>query len=398
MTRKTKDMRVGHLATHQCSPIVWQVHILWQKQVDPKKKTLSGHIMSLVHALTATAIISLIPNVLLFAVPVELLTKPLSNGINMRYVLLAFAAGGMLGDVFLHSIPHLLGAHDHDSHDHVDVHAHEHKHEHHEHSRGHGHGAQDGDGDKHDEILQAGLMLLLGYLVFFVSERVASLRLGVHHHSHHHHNGDAEALEERDEGWDKDKDSPRRSVRGRPKKSADVAAESPAKTKHANGSLWIAMSTHLAATGWLNLIADSMHNFTDGVAIGAAYSGSGSLAAVKFLSVLFHEVPHEIGDFTILIHSGLNKWQAIQAQFLTAVAAFAGTLVGFVFSQMSHSAEAALTATTSGGFLYIATSIMTSISSDHARKSSYMQIASETLGFIIGISTMVLVALLEEHE
>ena len=49
-----------------------------------------------------------------------------------------------------------------------------------------------------------------------------------------------------------------------------------------------------------------------------------------FISVIFHEIPHEIGDFTILVQNGLSKQEAIKAQFLTAIAAFGGTAVGLL--------------------------------------------------------------------
>jgi zinc transporter ZupT len=59
------------------------------------------------------------------------------------------------------------------------------------------------------------------------------------------------------------------------------------------------------SSGWLNLIADSLHNFTDGCAIGASFvSGNGGLATATLVSVLFHEIPHELGDFVILVESG----------------------------------------------------------------------------------------------
>lgn len=351
--------------------------------------------MPLLQALASTFLISLIPNALLVAVPTEMLLNK-STGVNMRFVLLGFAAGGMLGDVFLHSIPHLLGsAVPHDDHKHQHEHEHEdgHEHEHDKSEHGHGHA-----------LLWVGLMVLAGYLLFFVAERVASLRLGGSHSHAHTHDSHKDSEAERFE-----EDTSRRGRgrgRGRsksanPKANPEVKAKATASTPSAPSppppgrGLWFAMATQMGPTGWLNLLADAAHNFTDGVAIGAACSGAGSLATVKFLAVLFHEVPHEIGDFAILVHSGLTKWQAIQAQFVTALAAFAGTLLGYSFSQLSHSSEAALTAVTSGGFLYIATSIMASVGTDAYRRNTLPQILCETLGFLCGVATMVIVALLE---
>lgn len=59
--------------------------------------------------------------------------------------------------------------------------------------------------------------------------------------------------------------------------------------------------------GYLNLAADFTHNFTDGLAIGASFLVSRNLGIITTLTILLHEVPHEIGDFAILVQSGCNK-------------------------------------------------------------------------------------------
>ena len=60
-------------------------------------------------------------------------------------------------------------------------------------------------------------------------------------------------------------------------------------------------------SGYLNLAADFTHNFTDGLAIGASFLVSPAVGAVTTLTILLHEVPHEIGDFAILVQSGCTK-------------------------------------------------------------------------------------------
>ncbi|KAI8518289.1 hypothetical protein Bbelb_043060 [Branchiostoma belcheri] len=59
--------------------------------------------------------------------------------------------------------------------------------------------------------------------------------------------------------------------------------------------------------GYLNLVADFSHNFTDGMAIGASFLVGRSLGIITTLTILLHEVPHEIGDFAILVQSGCSK-------------------------------------------------------------------------------------------
>lgn len=63
----------------------------------------------------------------------------------------------------------------------------------------------------------------------------------------------------------------------------------------------------LSVAGWLNVVADFTHNFTDGLAIGAAYLAGKNVGLVTTITVLVHEIPHEIGDYAILIKEGSTK-------------------------------------------------------------------------------------------
>lgn len=164
------------------------------------------------------------------------------------------------------------------------------------------------------------------------------------------------------------------------------------KSKEESKSLLSVMTENLKAPGWLNLLADAMHNFTDGIAIGASFAAGQGLATAMFLSIIFHELPHEIGDFTILIQNGLSKWQAIKAQFLTAVAAVLGTAVGLQATR-NKGLEELLLAFTSGGFVYLATvSMLPEIVNSYSTKT---QLAAEMVCFMAGVGMMVAVALYE---
>ena len=66
--------------------------------------------------------------------------------------------------------------------------------------------------------------------------------------------------------------------------------------------------------GYLNLAADFTHNFTDGLAIGASFLVSRNLGIITTLTILLHEVPHEIGDFAILVQSGCTKRKVCSLQ------------------------------------------------------------------------------------
>ena len=84
--------------------------------------------------------------------------------------------------------------------------------------------------------------------------------------------------------------------------------------------------------GLLNLFADITHNFTDGMAIAASFLSSPQLGVGTAVAVLFHEVPHEVGDYAILVSNGLSHMHAVKAQLLTATGAFLGCTFGLFAS------------------------------------------------------------------
>lgn len=67
------------------------------------------------------------------------------------------------------------------------------------------------------------------------------------------------------------------------------------------------VETGFEAAAFLNMVADFVHNFTDGLAIGASFLAGTTVGIVTMITVLVHEIPHEIGDFAILIQSGFSK-------------------------------------------------------------------------------------------
>ena len=90
----------------------------------------------------------------------------------------------------------------------------------------------------------------------------------------------------------------------------------------------------------MNLIADFTHNITDGLALSSSFYASPTLGATTTVAVFFHEIPHEVGDFALLIQSGFSKRAAMGAQFLTAIGAFLGTFIGIAIQEASKVDEA----------------------------------------------------------
>jgi zinc transporter 7 len=81
---------------------------------------------------------------------------------------------------------------------------------------------------------------------------------------------------------------------------------------------------HAQASGLLNIIADATHNFTDGMAIAASFLVSRQVGLTTSLAVLFHEVPHEIGDYAILLQRCVRRRAALHVRSRSEAAAFRG--------------------------------------------------------------------------
>ena len=86
----------------------------------------------------------------------------------------------------------------------------------------------------------------------------------------------------------------------------------------------VAEVPEVKVAGYLNLFADFFHNFTDGLAIGASFIAGEGVGKITTLTILLHEIPHEVGDYAILIQSGVPPMKAILMQLVTAVGALTG--------------------------------------------------------------------------
>lgn len=137
--------------------------------------------------------------------------------------------------------------------------------------------------------------------------------------------------------------------------------------------------------GYMNLIGDALHNFIDGLVIAAAFVSSTSVGIATTIAIAFHEIPQEIGDFGVLLHSGFKKQKAILMNFISALAAILGGFVGFLISSQVESFVHILLPIAAGGFIYIASSdlIPELRKVDDAKKS-----ASTFLVFLFGIALM----------
>lgn len=284
---------------------------------------------AVIAALLSTGLISLAPNLILLAFP----SYAVGEGISSPYLTLgqALAAGGLLGDVFLHTLPSAKA-----------------------------------------NVEAVELMVLLGFTLFLMADMLIRSVGGGHSHTHNNKD-EAHGDEQKTNG------------------------HTPAN-HHATPKTSVVV---------LNLVADSLHNFTDGLAIGASFALGNtptdmsvaslllSRGGLATLSILFHEIPHELGDFATLVRAGYSKYQAVQAQFMTAIAAFLGTIIslyvadGWIGERLLY--------VTAGGFIYLAAvTILPEVLEDD-RHSLLFRLA-QLAAFIAGIGFLYLVYLLEEHD
>jgi len=105
---------------------------------------------------------------------------------------------------------------------------------------------------------------------------------------------------------------------------------------------------------YLNLIGDGAHNFIDGLIIGSAFVVNINFGIAASFAIIMHEIPQEIGDFGVLVYGGLSKNKALFYNFLSALTAILGTIIGFALANISDNFLKLLMPMAAGGFIYIA--------------------------------------------
>ncbi len=111
---------------------------------------------------------------------------------------------------------------------------------------------------------------------------------------------------------------------------------------------------HTHPIGTMMLIGDGVHNVLDGILIAGAYLASTELGIATTIAVILHEIPQEIGDFAVLIHSGFSRARALFYNFLSALTAFLGVIIVLLLKNSIPHIELILIPLTAGNFLYIA--------------------------------------------
>lgn len=303
------------------------------------------------HAVGSTLLISAAPFLILFFVPLD----NTNQDQPLLKILLAFASGGLLGDAFLHLIPHAAMSVDDGQH------SHSHSHNHDDKSEEHGHD------------MSVGLWVLAGIVSFLIVEKTVRIIKGSYGHSHANRKIEKEAGSGDAKTEKSDKPTEKRdNVKEKQEEEIDAKKE-------------------IKVAGYLNLAADFSHNFTDGLAIGSSYLAGNTIGIVTTITILLHEVPHEIGDFAILIQSGVSRKNAMLLQLTTAIGALAGTAVSLLTGGSGEAAATWILPFTAGGFIYIAlVSVIPELLDEE--KPNLIQTILQVAAMLGGVYMMVLIA------
>ncbi len=107
-------------------------------------------------------------------------------------------------------------------------------------------------------------------------------------------------------------------------------------------------------SGMLILVGDTVHNFIDGVLIAAAFLESTQLGVITAIAIFAHEIPQEVGDFLILLHSGYSKARALVMNMVSSLASLVGGVLGYFALQSFTGAVPILLGIVAASMIYVA--------------------------------------------
>jgi zinc and cadmium transporter len=228
--------------------------------------------------------------------------------------LVSFAVGSLLAAVFLEILPHAFGGHDsHEGHAHAISEISLLQDAHHAASNA---VAAVAEHAPHASTEAISFTILLGIFIFFVMEKLVIWR-----HCHH------ESCEEL-EGHTHD---------------------------HGHGhSHGHSHTNDHGRTGMMIMVGDTFHNFLDGAVIAAAFMADTSVGIATAVAIIAHEIPQEVGDFIVLLHSGYSKAKALLFNLLSSLASLAGGLLAYFSLSIMETAQPYLLALGAASLIYVA--------------------------------------------
>lgn len=155
----------------------------------------------------------------------------------------------------------------------------------------------------------------------------------------------------------------------------------------------------VATVAWMIIFGDGIHNFIDGVSIGAAFTESILAGVSVSLAIFCEELPHELGDFAVLLNAGMKLKRAVMYNFLSACMCYLGMAVGIVLGE-NTSAHSWVFAFAGGMFLYISlVDMMPEMNSCAESEENKKQMGEkfiyllQNLGLLTGFVIMLLMAI-----
>lgn len=286
---------------------------------------------------------------------------------------ISMAVGSLTGDALLHLLPMFLGLH---------VHAEgesDHSHEH----------------EEVPDYVYKMLVLIAGIYYFYLMETIFSLvtyKNNNHHHHQHHHAEESEP-HHCDHGrvlemyqQEKNRKDMMASKADLVSHEADEQSDTDSKERNREKRLLPYMIT----------IGDGIHNFADGLAMGAAFSLSWKSGLATSLAVLCHELPHELGDFAILLHSGVSVRKALLLNVGSALTSFIGLYVALSVAT-DLATKQWIAAITAGLFLYVGLADMLPTMVHISNKRPWLMFLLQNLGLLTGWGILLLLSLYEER-
>ena len=135
--------------------------------------------------------------------------------------------------------------------------------------------------------------------------------------------------------------------------------------------------------GPMVLVADGVHNFADGMMIGASFLISTEVGISTAIAIALHEVPQEIGDYALLLHAGYSRRRALLLNFLSGLLAVFGTVVVFLLAD-AQGLVPAISAMAAGAFIYIAGSdLVPEMQKITDRRGSLLQLGALLAGIAL---------------
>lgn len=154
-------------------------------------------------------------------------------------------------------------------------------------------------------------------------------------------------------------------------------------------------SSHTHPVVTMNLVGDGVHNFVDGIIIGASYMASIPIGVATTVAVLLHEIPQEIGDFGVLIHGGLSVKKALVFNLFSAMTAILGTALVLIIGPGIQGFSNYILPIIGGAFLYIAAADLIPSLHDNTCKTHIRHAILQLFMIGVGVGAMFLLTFIE---